>query len=400
MAAKVSGPLAGITVLDLTANVAGPFCTMTLGDLGAEVIKIERPGRGDDAREWKPPEWDGYSTTFLALNRNKRSLAVNLDTPEGQEVVRRLAEHADVLVESFKPGSLAKRGLAYEQLRDVNPRLVYCSISGFGSRGPESHRPGYDAIIQARSGIMSITGEAGRPPVRVGASIIDISTGMWATIGILAALLRRSVTGRGERVAGSLLESGFAWMGIHLTGYWGSGKVPGKFGSGAAMMAPYEAFATADDYLLLGAPNDGLFVRLCQAIGLPELPDDPRFRTNPDRVANRYELHDIIEAHLRTRPARHWEQILVEAGIPCSRVQTVDQVAVDPQAEALQAFLTIPHRVLGELRLADLPITLNGQRSARHDSPPELGEHTDELLRRYGYDDATIAALKERGVIA
>lgn len=395
----MTGPLSGIKVLDFTSNVAGPFCTMILGDLGADVIKIERPGGGDDARAWQPPSWNGYSTTFLSLNRNKRSIVVDINTAGGQELIRRMAKDADVLVESFRPNSLRKRGLGYGDLAAVNPRLVYCSISGFGSRGPESTRPGYDAIIQARSGIMGVTGEPGRPPVRVGVSIVDMGTGLWATIGILSALFRRSVTGRGEHVETSLLETGVNWMTVLLAGYMGTKEVPTKQGSGAAMMAPYEAFATKDDYILLGAPNDRLFERLCQAIEMPELLKDPRFRTNPDRVTNRHELHELIEAKLKTRPAKEWEQLLVAAGIPCSTVQSVDQVFNDPQANALEMFMNISHQVLGQMRLADLAFTLNGVRATQRLAPPELAQHTDEILRQFGLSDSEIDDLRRDGVI-
>ncbi|HEY8449218.1 MAG TPA: CoA transferase [Bacillota bacterium] len=395
----MAGILDGITVLDLTRNVAGPFCTMTLGDLGARVIKVERPGSGDDTRDWHPPSWNGYSATFLALNRNKESLAVDIDQPEGQEIVRRLAVKADVVVESFRAGSLEKRGLAYEQIRELNPRVIYCSISGFGSRGPYRDRPGYDPLIQAYSGVMSVTGEPGRPPVRVGPSLIDMGTGMWCALGIVSALYERERTGRGRLVENSLLETGLVWVCYHLAGYFGTGKVPGRGGSRAAMIAPYEAFATRDDYLMIAAPNDRIFARLCEALGVPELSTDPRFATNPDRIAHRDELHELLEARLKERTAAEWEALLLERQVPCSRVQGMDQVATDPQVLALDIVRPFPHPKIPDLRLVDLPLSFDGERSARQDPPPELGEHTDRILGELGYDAAAIGRLREQGVV-
>lgn len=395
----MAGILSGITVLDLTRNVAGPFCTMTLGDLGARVIKVERPDGGDDTRDWYPPAWNGYSAIFLGLNRNKESLAVDIDTQEGQEIIRRLAVAADVVVESFRAGSLEKRGLGYEQLRQLNPRLVYCSISAFGAQGPYRDRPGYDPLIQAYSGIMSITGEPGGPPVRVGPSIIDIGTGMWCAFGVVAALLKRERTGDGMLVQSSLLETGLAWVGYQLAGYFGTGKPPGKSGSRAAMIAPYEAFATADEYIFISAPNENIFARLCQVLGVPELVNDPRFRTNPDRIAHRDELHDLLETQLKTRSAAEWERVLVEKQVPCSRVNGLDQVAVDPQVEALNMFMSLEHPGIPDLRLVDLPLLFDGRRAVRNDAPPELGQHTEAILHEFGWQESEIRFLRERKVI-
>lgn len=392
--------LQGLRVLDLTSNVAGPFCTMTLGDLGADVVKIERPGRGDDARDWRPPEWNGYSTTFLSLNRNKRSIAIDLNSERGQAIVHELAREADVFVSSFRLDSMQKRRLDYETMRQINPRLIYCSITGFGSRGPESYRPGYDSILQARTGIMSFTGEEGRPPVRVGPSIVDIGTGLWSVIAILTALHLRGQTGEGQHIETSLFEVGMAWVSLQMMGYLGAGRLPRRQGSGTGMMAPYEAFATKDAYIMAAANNDQLFRRLCEALGVPELVEDERFKTNPLRVQNRDELHDLLEAVFKTNDALTWEKILVEAGVPCSRVQTLDQVAEDPQAHALGMFHTLQHPVLGEMKQVNLPFTLNRQRSLKHEAPPEVGQHTDEILAAIGYDAERIAALKADGVIA
>jgi len=372
---------------------------MILGDLGAEVIKIERPDGGDDTRDWHPPSWSGYSTTFLALNRNKKSLAVDIDDRDGREIVLRLATGADVIVESFRHGSLSKRGLAYAQVSALNPRLVYCSITGFGARGPHRDRPGYDALIQAYAGIMSITGEPEGGPVRVGPSIVDMGAGLWAALGILGGLYQRERTGRGRPIETSLLEVGVAWVAYHMAGYLGGGTVPGRTGSQVAMIAPYEAFATEDEYLLLAAPNDHIFERLCRALGVSEVSEDERFRTNADRVAHREELHQLLEHRLATASARRWEALFLEQQIPCSRIQTLDEVATDPQVEALGLLTGLFHSGIPNLRLVDLPLMIGGRRAARQEPPPELGQHSDEILQQLGYGRDRIEDLRRRAVI-
>lgn len=394
-----AGILDGVVILDLTRNVAGPFCTMTLGDLGADVIKIERPGGGDDTREWRPPSWDGESATFLSFNRNKRSLALDIDRPEGRDIVMRLAERADVVVESFRNGSLAKRGMGYADIAKTNPRIVYCSISAFGSRGPHAGRSAYDPIIQAYSGMMSTTGEEGRPPVRTGSATVDIGTGLWAALGVVLSLYDRKRTGAGGLVEASLLETGIGWMSYHLAGFLGSGKVPGRLGSRGAIAAPYEAFATMDDYLYVAAPNDQLFERLCHVLALPELPLDRRFRSNPDRIAHREALHQILEARFKTASAASWEGLLMKRELPCSLIRGVDQVVTDPQVEALDLLMDVPHPIVQNLRLVDLPISIDGKRASRGQAPPALGEHTDEILTSVGFDAEAITALRQRGVV-
>ena len=293
--------LSGCRVLDLTQNVAGPFCTQTLGDLGAEVIKIERPGSGDDARQWKPPEVAGVSTGFAALNRNKKSVCIDLDSAAGQQLVARLAAGADVLVHSLKPGSAEARGLGDEHLRPTNPRLVYCAISAFGEVGPMRALPGYDPLMQAFTGIMSVSGHEGDEPARVGVSLIDMGTGMWATMAILAALLRRATTGEGMRVHASLLETGLSWMTVPVANYLATQRLPRKMGSAMAMMAPYELFDSADGKVFIAAANDRLFGRICSALACPELAQDPRFIDMSARIGHREALHDALEARTRQR---------------------------------------------------------------------------------------------------
>jgi len=387
-------PLDGMLVLDLTRNLAGPFCTMILGDLGARVIKVERPGAGDDTRDWRPPTWAGESSLFLATNRNKESIAIDIETVEGREVIRRLAAKADIVVESFRGGSLDKKGLGFNDLKQINPRLVYCSLSAFGSRGPYSDRPGYDALIQAYSGLMSITGEPGGAPVRVGPSIIDMGSAHWAAIGILAALRIRDASGEAQHVETSLLETGVAWMSYFAAGYFADGTIPGPSGTRHSAMAPYEDFAARDGLLYIAAPNQALFKTLCRAIGLPEMVDDPRFASNSDRLANREVLHALIEERLQQQDCMMWEELLLEHGVPCSRMQTIDEVVDDPQVAALGLIRTFHHPDIPDHRLVDHPISYNGTRAFRLDPAPSLGQHTVSVLRSLGFDDDAIAAAR------
>ena len=393
-------PLAGITILDLTRNLAGPFCTMILADLGARVIKVERPHGGDDTRQWRPPTWGTESALFLAVNRNKESLALDIDTDAGADVVRRLVKSADVLVESFKGGSLAKRMLDYAHVSASNPRLVYCSLTGFGSKGPHAERPGYDTLVQAYSGIMSITGEPDGRPVRTGPSIIDMTTGMWGAIGVMSGLRNRDLTGRGQHVETSLLETGIVWMSYFIAGFLADGTVAGPMGSSHALIAPYEEFATRDGYLFIAAPNDRLFAKLCTTLHVESLPADPRFRTNPDRLQNRATMHSLLEAALRTQDTEHWDERLQAQGIPCSRIQSVDTLVDDPQVVALELIRRYAHPTIENLRLVDHPISYDGTRSFQHNAAPSLGQHTRDILESLGYAENDIAAMARDGTTA
>lgn len=390
----MTAPLTGITVLDLTRNLAGPYATMILGDLGARVLKVERPCAGDDTRSWTPPRWGEESALFASINRNKESLEIDLTSPEGAEAVRRLAAVADVVVESNRTGSLDKHGLGYEDLVALNPRLVYVSISGFGSVGPDRDRPGYDTIVQAACGVMSINGEPDRPPARVGPSIVDQGTGVWAALGVLAALRQRDLTGEPQHVETSLMETGVSWMGYFASNYLASGDLPVPQGSRHGQMAPYEGFMTQDGFLFIAALNDNLFQRLCACLELPHLATDPDYLTNGDRVAHRDALSAEIGARMLQRSAGEWEKLLRDAGLPCSRVNTVDQVLADPQVEALQLLRPWDHPTISDFRLIDHPVSYNGTRSFQQLPPPSLGQHSARVLGEVGLDAAEIDAAR------
>jgi formyl-CoA transferase/CoA:oxalate CoA-transferase len=356
---------------------------MILGDLGARVIKVERALTGDDTRQWRPPSWGDYGALFLSINRNKESIALDLDSAQDVAAIKRLIRRADVVIESNKPGSMAKRGLGFDEARILNPRIVYCSLSAFGSTGPASGRPGYDTIVQAASGVMSINGEHGGNPIRVGASIIDQGAGMWAAIGVLAALHERDKSGEAQLVETSLFETGVAWMGYHAANYLADGTVARAMGSRHSQMAPYEGFHTEDGPLFLAALNDSLFARMCAALGVPELAADDRFATNAARLAHRDLLHDKLQARIDLRSADEWERILGERGVPCARIASIDQVMEDPQVAALRLLRQWDHPVLDDLQLIDHPVRYNGVRSFQQRPAPELNQHGPAVLAEF-----------------
>ena len=392
-------PLAGMRVIDVTTSIAGPYCAQVLASLGGDVIKVERPDTGDDGRAWGPPFWDGDGTIFLSVNAGKRSLALSLRDERGRAALLRLADGADVFLQSLRPGLAENLGLGAEVLRARNPRLVYCSVGAYGHVGPLSREPGYDALMQAAGGLISMTGEPGGPGARIGSSLIDMGTGMWAAVGVLAALLERERTGEGAVVDVSLYETALGYVGYHLTGYLADGTVPGPQGTRFPMVAPYQVFATRDGGLMIAGGNDRIFQAICEVVGLPELAEDARFRTNPDRVRNRDELGDLLERRLREDDTAAWQERLRAAGVPAAPVADVADVVASPQTEALGLLQPLPHPRIRDLRLPALPLSFDRERALSPSAPPDVGEHSAEVLREAGYTDAEIEALAADGVI-
>ncbi len=395
-----AGALAGLTVLDLSRVLSGPFATMTLADLGADVVKIEQPGTGDDTRQWGPPFQGDEAAYFLSVNRNKRSLAVDLKSADGLALVRDLARRADVVVENFRPGTAARLGLGYDDLAAENPGLVYASISGYGQTGPDSHRAGYDAIAQARSGIMSVTGEADGPPVRVGVSSADLVAGMWAVIGILAALRERDRSGQGQWVDISLLDGSVSWLTYVASGYFATGTRPPRYGSAHPTIAPYQGFATKDGDLMLAVGNDAIWRRFAPVAGLADLLEDPRFTTNPLRVEHRDELLPLVADAMAARTSVEWVEVLDAAGVPVGPIQTVDEVVTDPQVLARGMIGEVKHPTAGTVRTIGCPVRLTATPPQVRTAPPLLGQHTDDVLAELGVDQERLVALRASGAVA
>ena len=408
-AAAGHGPLAGVRVIDLSTVLAGPYATMILGDLGADVIKVEPP-EGDATRGWGPP-WVGderagtrTAAYYLAVNRNKRSIRLDLRTPGGADVVRRLLASGDVLVENFRPGSFERLGFTASVLREINPRLVHLAISGYGTRGPAAQRPGYDFVIQAVGGLMSITGEAeedGGRPLKLGVAISDVVTGLYAAIGILAALLDRDAErhGSGQRVDVSLLGSTLAVLVNQAQNAFVSGRSPGRRGNAHPNIVPYETFAAADGELAVGVGSERQWQRFCEALGLAELVADPRFRTNGDRVDHRAELRPILAARFLERTVEAWGAALEAAEVPWGRVADVGAAFASPEAAALDMSVEIEHPAFGVLRQVGIPLQFEATPASIRSAPPLLGEHTEAILGELGYDRAAVAALREAGAV-
>jgi crotonobetainyl-CoA:carnitine CoA-transferase CaiB-like acyl-CoA transferase len=371
-------PLEGIKVLDLSRVLAGPYATMVLADLGADVVKVEHPERGDDTRHWGPPFVGGESAYFLSVNRNKRSIGVDLRDPDGLERVRRLAAGADVLIENMRRGTLERFGLGYEALKETNPGLVYCSVTGFGP-GKDRERPGYDFLVQARAGIMGITGSPGGEPTKVGVAIADIVCGLYAATAILAALHRREATGEGARIEVPLFESALSWLANRGQEYLVSGEDKGRMGNAHPTIVPYQTFDASDKPIAVAVGNDAQFGRLCAAIGRPELADDERYATNPARVANREELVEVLQERFAERTADEWVERIREAGVPIGPVNTLADVFSDEHVLSSGILQTVEHPAAGVLEMLASPVLVEGERPPIRRPPPTLGQHTEEL---------------------
>ncbi|CAB3700125.1 Formyl-coenzyme A transferase [Achromobacter insolitus] len=394
-------PLAGIRVLDLSRVLAGPWCTQTLADLGAEVWKIEAPGQGDDTRSWSPPDIDGESTYFLCANRSKESVAINLKHPEGQRIVRDLARQADVLVENYRLGALEAFGLGYEDLAAINPGLIYCSITGYGRSGPRAAEPGYDFVIQAESGLMSITGESDGAPMKLGVAITDLITGMNGVQAILAALLARARSGRGQHIDLALLDGAISVLANVGAGYLAAGHKPQRLGNAHPTVVPYQIFATRDGSFALAVGNDAQFSRLCALLNRPEWSTHPDYATSRARVLNRATLIPQLESLFAAEDTAHWLARVRAAGIPAGAVRSVDQALDAPELAARGMIADTPDAKHGTVRLLRSPLHLRGTPPREPAAPPRLGEHTDAVLARaLALDEEARAALRSQGAIA
>lgn len=399
--------LEGIRVIDLTRAMAGPYCTMMLGDLGADVIKVERPGSGDESRAWGPPfvgpatdSAPGESAYFLSVNRNKRSITLNLKSERGLEIMQRLISRSDILIENFRTGVLDKMGLGFVQAQDINPSLIYCSISGYGRTGPYADRPGYDVIIQAEGGMMGITGPQEGPPSRVGVPVVDITSGMFAAASILAALHARHQSGLGQHIDLSLFDTQTALLTNVAANYLIGGEPPVRLGNDHPNLAPYAAFPASDKWFVLGVANEMQWERFCEVIGRRDMQDDPRFKTNGDRVLHRGELSVILEQVFSETQAQDWLDRFKRAGLPCGPINDVAEVFAHPQVVPRELILESEHPAAGEIKLTGFPYKLSGTPPSMRFPPPRLGEHTREVLvDLLGYDEAEIPVFQESGAI-
>ena len=379
--------------------MAGPFCTMLLGDMGADVIKIEKPDGGDDVRRSGPPFVAGESATFLNIGRNKRSVVIDMKQTEGTEIVRNMARDADILVQNLRPGRLEGFGLGYEDVRAVNPAIVYATITGFGRTGPYKDKPGFDLMAQGYSGIMGVTGHPGQPPVKVSVPITDLNAGLFTAYGILAAYVNRLKTGKGQHVDSSLMEAGVAYTLWESAIYFTSGRLPGPNGSAHQISAPYQALPTSDGYITVGGANQRNWERLCRAIGRAELITDPRFEVNAGRMANRPALESTLGETLKTQPMAHWLSILEAAGVPCGPIYDISQVYADPQVIARDMVVEVEHPTAGTIRNVGIPVKFSETPGNIRRPPPLFAEHTAEVLAEFGYTTGEIDSFRDRGIV-
>jgi len=393
--------LADLKILDLSRVLAMPYCSMMLGDLGAEIIRVERPGVGDETRHWGPPWVGELSAYYLVTNRNKQCITVDLKKKEGQEIIRHLARRSDILLENFLPGDLAKMNLGYEDIRAINPKIIYASVTGYGQNGPYRDLPGFDFILQAQGGLMSIIGEEEGSPMKVGVAIVDITAGLFACSAILAALHYREKTGEGQYIDMALLDAQVAWLGNQASNYLVSGKVPRRMGNAHPNIVPYETFKAKDGiYLALGVGNDNQWKKFCRIAGVEHLMDDPRYVTNPKRVENRKILVPLLQEVFLQRDSGEWLKLLGQAEIPIGPINTIDRVFADPQVLSREMLVEMEHPKVGKLKVVGSPMKLSKTPVQYRIPPPLLGEHTESVLREVlGYDKETIARLKEAKVI-
>lgn len=392
-------PLQGIRVIDFSQILAGPFCTMLLADMGADVVKVEKPNGGDDTRRYGPPFIEGESAAFLTLNRNKRSIVLDLKSEQGLGVVRRMLADADVMLHNFRPGVVERMGLGYADVSALNPAIVYCAVSGFGATGPYSQRAGFDLVAQGMSGLMSINGFPDSPPAKVGVPMADLNTGMFCAYGVLTAYINRLSTGKGQHVDASLLESGMAYTLYESATYFATGEVAGPLGSAHRMIAPYQAFATQDGYINIGAANQNNWERMCRAVGRDDLLDDARFASNPERMLNIQSLTPIMEETFRTQTTAHWVEILERAGVPCGPIYNIEQVYADPHVQSRDMAVELQHPKAGGIRNIGVAVKLSDTPGSVRTPAPLLGQHTDDVLAEFGYTDADIAALRQSGAL-
>ncbi|MBA4536157.1 CoA transferase [Bacillus aquiflavi] len=391
----MAGALEGIRILDMTRVLAGPYSTMILGDLGADVIKVEAPGGSDDTRFWGPPFQNGASAYYVCANRNKRSITVNLKTEKGKEVIRRLAKTADVVIHNFKTGTMEKFGLCYEKLSTINPRLIYCSITGFGETGPNSHLPGYDYIIQAMSGWMSITGTEESGPLKVGVAVTDIFTGLYAAIAIQAALLARGKTNKGQKIDLSLFDSAISTLVNVASNYLMTGKVPRRLGNDHPNIVPYSTYEASDGKLVIAVGNDRQFQSLCELFSDPEIGRDPRFQTNAGRLQFREELNQRLNKEIRKKSKAVWQQLLSKKGVPCGPVNTMEQLFQDPQTAAREMQVSMDHPEVGNIKLVGSPLKMSDTKVSYRLPPPLAGEHNEEIFKEIGLKQKAIITKTE-----
>ena len=392
-------PLEGIKVLDLSRALAGPYCTMMLADMGAEVIKVEMPGRGDDSRSWGPPFLNGESAYFMSVNRNKKSITLNLKNEKAIEIVHTLIKQSDILIENFRPGTMEKLGLEYDKVKEINQKIIYCSISAFGQDGPYRLLPGMDQVLQGMGGLMSITGEPEGPPIKVGVAVADIAGGMFAAYAIMIALYYREKTGEGQRIDDSLLDNQIAWLTYRAGSFFASGDIPKPLGSGHPVIVPYQAFKAKNSYFNIAVGNDQLWQKFCKTVGLEEIKDDEKFATNAKRVENREEIIRIIENIFSSKDEQEWLKILTDAGIPCGPIYTLDKLFADPQVLHRQMLQELNHPKAGKIKVTGLPTKFSLTPGEILSAPPTLGQHNKEILMNLGYNESEIEKMANDKII-